>query len=208
MNFRLNKNLAELIGAFIGDGFIGKYNSHYHVEFIGNSNFDSEYFDFLSKIITDNFNVKPRIKIKENTIRMIVTYKELYFFFHNLGFNTGIKNDKVFIPTNLYRSQLNKYVIRGLFDTDGYLFIDKRKIYKNPYVRIGFSTKSKKLSDQLKLLFSQRGYELYLRIDKRYKVYNIEIYGNKQASRWLKEFGFSNNNKKNFASVAQLVERQ
>ena len=124
-----------------------------------------------------------------------------------LGFNVGVKNYRVSIPSSIYKSKLVNFVIRGIFDTDGYIFVDKRKIYKTPYVRIGVSTKSKTLYDQLKLIMLKGKYNVYTRIDKRYGIYNLEIYGNKQVKKWLKEFGFSNTKKKNYASLAQLVER-
>ncbi len=204
---KLNKELAELVGAFIGDGFIGKYDGHYHVEFAGNPKLDNDYFQYLSKIITDHFEVKPRVRFYSGAIRLLITYKEFHRFFIALGFKNGIKNNTVYIPHKLYESTLIKYAVRGLFDTDGYIYVDKRLIYKKPYARIGYSTKSKKLYDQLRLFFIKRDYNLYCRVDKRYNIFNIELYGNSQVSKWLKEFGFSNTKKRNYASVAQLVER-
>ncbi|MFH1420689.1 MAG: LAGLIDADG family homing endonuclease [Candidatus Aenigmatarchaeota archaeon] len=201
----LDSELAELIGAFIGDGFIGRYGGSYHVEFVGNIKLDRDYLMYLSNIITSHFNVKPRTVIHAGAIRLIITYKELHTFFKNIGFTDGIKNKSVSIPENLLNSDLIKHLVRGLFDTDGYLFIDRRKIYKTPYVRIGLSTKSQLLFQQMKSLLIENGYKLYTRVDRRYNIYNLEIYGNIQVTRWIKEYGFSNKNKKNLASVAQLV---
>ncbi|MBI2085280.1 MAG: hypothetical protein HYT71_02070 [Candidatus Aenigmarchaeota archaeon] len=138
----MNNELAELVGAFIGDGFIGKYDGHYHVEFAGNPRLDDDYFRYLFEIIKAHFKVNPRLKVHERALRLIITYKELYEFFKNLGFNDGVKNGTVFIPENLYRSKLVKFVIVGMFDTDGYLYIDRRSVYKEPYARIGYTTKS------------------------------------------------------------------
>ena len=207
--FQLSEELAELIGAFIGDGFIGRYgkNPGYHVEFVGSPKHDKKYYNYLSKIIIKNFNVKPRFKIHQGALRMLITYKEFYNFFEGMGFPCGLKNKTVKIPSNLYDSELVKYVIRGIFDTDGFLFLDKRTIYNEPYARIGFSTKSKKLFQQVKKLFLKRNYKIYSRVDKRADIYHIEIYGNKQIRRWISEFGFSNTDKKNYAPVAQSVER-
>jgi len=85
----LNGELAELIGVFIGDGFIGRYGSHYHVEFTGNAEYEKDYYTFLGKIITKHFNVKPRFKTVRGAIRMIVTYKQLHRFFTDLGLIMG-----------------------------------------------------------------------------------------------------------------------
>jgi hypothetical protein len=78
---KFDEELAELVGAFIGDGFIGKYSSHYHVEFTGHIKRDRNYFTFLSNIIKSHFNVMPRSRTHEGALRLLVTYKELYYFF-------------------------------------------------------------------------------------------------------------------------------
>ena len=204
---QINSELAELIGAFIGDGFIGRYgkNPSYHVEFCGNVIYDKWYLEYLSKIITKYFDVKPRFKFYRGAFRMLITYKEIHKFFRDLGFPNGIKNKSVKIPDFLYKSKSVNQIIRGLFDTDGFIFIDKRKIYKKPYARIGFCTKSKKLFLQVKNLFLKRGYKIYTRIDKRSDIHHLDIYGNSQIKTWLYEFGFSNKYKKNYAPLAQLV---
>jgi len=131
--------------------------------------------------------------------------KNIYNFFENLGFPCGAKNKTVRIPNILYNSEMVKDVIRGIFDTDGFLYLDKREIYKKPYARIGFSTKSKVLFQQVKNLFLKRKYKIYKRIDKRSDIYHLELYGNRQIRKWLLEFGFSNIEKKNYAPVAQSV---
>ncbi len=201
----LNKELAELVGAFIGDGHKSKWKNTYCIEFVGHPILDKEYIEYLSRIIKASFKVNPKIKIREKGVRMTIKYKELYFFFNNLGFKDGSKSANVVIPDVLYNSNLINHVIRGLFDTDGFVFVDKRKIYKLPYVRIGYSTKSRALHEQLIDFFVKRGYKLYTRVDKRDNSYELEIYGKKQLSRWFKEFGFSNENKKNYKMAAEIV---
>ena len=46
-------------------------------------------------------------------------------------------------------------IIRGIFDTDGGVFLDKRKIYKTKYPRIIFQTVSKPLFEQLSSILSK-----------------------------------------------------
>lgn len=77
--------------------------------------------------------------------------------------------------------------------------------YKTAYPRMGFSTKSWKLFNQIKDLFLRSDYRVYTRVDKRASVYHLEIYGKSQVRRWLLEHGMTNPKKKNIASVAQLV---
>jgi len=163
----INEELAELIGVFIGDGFIGRYGkfrNSYHVEFSGNLEYEKDYYEFLFGIIKKYFEVNPRFRIVGGTIRMIIAYKQLYEFFRDLGFRDGMKNNIVSIPEKVYKSDILNFVVKGIFDTDGFFFLDKRKIYRKPYPRMGFSTKSEKLFFQIKRLFLKSGYKVYTRV--------------------------------------------
>ena len=82
--------------------------------------------------------------------------------------------------------------IRGIFDTDGCVFLDKRKAYKKPYPRVTLQSASIDLINQLEDYLS-KDFNLYVNKSNRdgYRNY-IEIYGHKQLERFLKQIGFSN----------------
>ena len=82
--------------------------------------------------------------------------------------------------------------VRGIFDTDGCVFLDKRDPYKKPYPRITLQLSSQKLINQLENHLS-RNFKLYVNRNNRdgYRNY-IEIYGHGQLEMFLKQIGFSN----------------
>lgn len=187
-------------GSIDWDGFIGNYGDRkqqYIIQVTGDKRLDAEYFGYLTQLIKQNFNPK-NISIrnsKGNTLRLTIYSKDLYvFLIKRFAFPSGKKNDIV-IPNEILSTE--RYLIktiRGIFDTDGCVFWDKRKIYKKPYPRITLETKSKALNNQLTDYLSE-----YFRIRniKRKRVlgttYVIEIYGHLQFKKWLELIGFSNN---------------
>ena len=92
--------------------------------------------------------------------------------------------------------------IRGLFDTDGGIFFDKRKSYCKPYPRIFFNTVSKGLFSQVSDFLS-RNFKFYSSYRKENKSYGLEIYGYKNLKKWMTLVGFSNERHlRKIASVA------
>ena len=195
-NMKLNEKLCEFIGAFIGDGFIGKYGSHYMLEFTGDSRFDKEYLNEMAQIGKDLFRIKKPYfyKVKNRNVLRLKLYSKslLEFLQKRFNFNKGKKCYTVKIPVEIINSdkKLIFATIRGIFDTDGCVFFDKRKIYKNPYPRITFLTTSPDLFFQLKDFLSNY-FKLYTRKSKRRGHY-LEVYGQKQFSKWMSLIGFSN----------------
>ena len=50
----LNQNVAELVGALIGDGYIYRNNRKYQIGFVGHPITDKEYFEHLKKMVSDS----------------------------------------------------------------------------------------------------------------------------------------------------------
>ncbi len=196
-DFELNEKICEFAGAFIGDGFFNCYNNKlYQIEFAGDSRFDLDYYN--SKIIPIVKEIIPEIKPKlyfrgDNSLRVVFYSKELFCFLRDyLGFVPGKKTHTVKIPDKiLNQKEFFPSTIRGIFDTDGGVFLDKRKIYKKKYPRIVFQTVSENLYNQLKEYLLEN-FKIYHRFNEKRKVYVIEIYGHNQVEKWMSLIGFSN----------------
>jgi hypothetical protein len=196
----LNREICELIGAFIGDGYMGSYGktkSHYVIGLAGDKLLDEEYFkEYLVPLIKRNFSfVNPKLRYRpdEGTLMLRLNSKKLFGFFVELGFKPGKKSDTVKIPEIITKDQeLMNATLRGIFDTDGSIFFDKRKCYKQPYPRITLQSASIGLVGQIEKYLSAR-FKLYANKSNRdgYRNY-VEIYGYQQLERFLKEIGFSN----------------
>lgn len=202
---KLTSELAELIGAFIGDGWMSKTKRSnrndciYSIGWSGDAKLDLDYFqNVLIPIIRKYFpNVKPHIYFHSttNSINLKVYFREFYDFFESLGFQPGSKSCTVKIPEVFYKKDFLCYILRGIFDTDCCVFLDTRKCYKNPYPRIRLQMSSKSLMLQLKQYFETKGYSIYFKNIfrlNRAESFTLEIYGFKQTDRFLKEIGFSN----------------
>jgi hypothetical protein len=202
-DFRLTPGICEFVGAFIGDGFFNCYNNKlYHIEFAGDSRKDLDYYTkiIIPSIKTFIPKVRPKIlKVKtRNSIRVIFYSKELFCFLKNVfDLVPGKKSYSVTIPMNIIESgeENIRKTIRGIFDTDGGVFLDRRKAYNSYYPRIIFSTVSKGLYEQL-IDYLSKHFKLYTASRKAYgnrgQVYIIEIYGKEQLRKWMSLIGFSN----------------
>ena len=196
----LNEEICEFIGAFIGDGYLGNYGktkNQYVLGISGNQELDEDYIKtYLVPLLKRNFkNINPRLYYRkdENTLMLRINSKELYTLFLNLGFNPGKKAHNIVIPEKIFNNKkLMKYVVRGIFDTDGCIFFDKRKSYNLPYPRITLQIASIELIKQLENYLSDY-FTLYVNTSNRDGKRNcIEIYGHKQLEKFLKEIGLSN----------------
>ena len=196
MNREQEKAAAQLVGAFIGDGFMNKYSRAPIIEFSGDKTLDEEYFDnTLIPLMKKLFpNCKPHIllKKKKHTRQLRYYNHEIAHFLMDYGFNYGPKSHTVQIPTEfIVDEELLFLVLRGLFDTDGCVYLDERPQYKRPYPRISLMTVSKPLFGQVINLLEPY-FSLYLNAIASRGAYVVETYGYKNTSNWLKTIGFSN----------------
>ncbi|MFA7707609.1 MAG: LAGLIDADG family homing endonuclease [Candidatus Pacearchaeota archaeon] len=199
INFDLSKELCEVIGAFIGDGFFNCYkNKLYQIEFAGDSRKDLDYYTqtIIPTIKLFVPSIKPHIYYvkNKNSIRVVFYSKELFYFLkEGFSFTPGVKTYTIKIPEIIMNSneEFINSTIRGIFDTDGYVFLDKRKNYKNPYPRVSIQIASYPLHLQLKDYLSKY-FKLYTKELINRKIYCLDIYGHNQLNIWMSKIGFSN----------------
>ena len=190
----LTNGLAEIIGAFIGDGFTGKYGNSYIVQFTGDGNLDQDYhLNTLTPLIKElSPGSNPKLTKKDNTLRLTIYSKE----FHNLltkrfRFKKGVKVYTVNIPEEILESKNYTIInrcIRGIFDTDGYVFFDKRGSYNRPYLRIGVQMVSPELIKLLHNLLNKQGIKATITRDCR----KVQINGFNECKKFVNIIGFSN----------------
>lgn len=190
----LTAELCELIGAFIGDGFTNRYNNVHMTQFTSHSKLDRDYFFNTLKIYIKRISraSNPIIAEKDNTIRLTIYSKEFFdLLTKRFQFPAGKKTFIVTIPQEIIKSndsRLMNSCLRGIFDTDGCVFMDRRKKDTQPYIRISLNMKSKNLIRQVNSLLLQQG------INSTYTNNNdrIQINGVRNCRKFLKLVGFSN----------------
>jgi hypothetical protein len=77
-----------------------------------------------------------------------------------------------------------------MFNTDGGVGLDKRTIYKKPYIRVNYTSASPKLIEQLHTLLLN--FHIPHSVNKRDNAQSVQINGEKNVKRFLKNIGFSN----------------
>lgn len=98
----------------------------------------------------------------------------------------GLKYDSIKISKIILNLPwaIKKFVLRGLFDTDGCIFARKDEGYRLPHISI--SSKSKSFREQICNVLREEGYPAYVNNS------NVRIKGIKNVKRWFSDIGSSN----------------
>jgi len=191
-NMPLSVELCEFIGALIGDGFTNNYGCRYITEYCGDNRFDKDYYDrFIIPFAKKQFKANARIRYRDNAMWINFRSKCLHeMLINRFSIPAGVKFDKVMIPDEIIDStpELISSTIRGIFDTDGCVFFDKRKIYKEPYIRIALQLENPPLIRQVYRELLKLGVKAHLLKDNR----RIQINGKEAVKEYLEKVGFSN----------------
>ncbi len=170
MNKKINREIAEILGAFIGDGWLESSLNGLYIT--GDKVEDRQYYDsFLAPLFSKQFSpVKPKEFsywnvygigcYKRSTIRKCL----------ETGFQPGAKALNASIPVEIFKSnddQILKALIRGIFDADGCFWCEKsraktsiewkRTYHHHPEFQIGSC--SRRLLEQIKELLDKFGIE-------------------------------------------------
>lgn len=203
---KITKELAEIVGIYIGDGYIYRKNRKYQIGFVGNPITDKEMFDNLKVLILKEWNKETKIKFRERGLRLVFNSKEICeSLIGGLGLAHGKgKCEKVFIPENILDDwNLAKYALRGIIDSDGSVFVSKKPgIEKYPTIEI--TTTSLILAEQLRNILLEQGFRV-ANIRKSFSklsklpAYRVPLHGKRNIEMWLNKIGFSNKYKENRA---------
>ncbi|MEK6856259.1 MAG: LAGLIDADG family homing endonuclease [Nanoarchaeota archaeon] len=194
INMPLSKDLCEFLGVIIGDGCTNKYKNIYQTHISGDKNLDYEYYsNRFSSICQKLFNIKPKIVIRSSGL-YINFYSKRMFEILTKRFNmpAGVKCYTVKIPSEIYKAQKDmlRFVLKGMFNTDGGVGLDKRKTYKKPYLRVNYTSTSKELISQISAALTS--FFIPHSVHSKDKSQIIQINGEKNVKKFLLEIGFSN----------------
>jgi len=204
---KINSEIAELIGAHVGDGNSYVRKSDYRLLITCNATKDKDYINFLAELFYNNFKIRPKVYVrsKNNSINLVVRSKRLHEYYTNqLKMPIG---PKVNIDIPKYILIKKEFLIgftRGLFDTDGCVSIQKSGKYEYPFISLSITSENlaKTLVDQLKTL----GFNPYICITKpKIKHYrwefSVRVKGYEQIRKW-KEI-ISSHNHRNIVKLNQ-----
>ncbi len=215
MNIPINEELAEEIGWHIGDGSMNYYKnqgrSKGFYQLRGHIEDDKQHYLERIKPFFDKI-YRVKISLREMPSTRVFGFQiwndEVVKFKESLGLPLG-KKWKLEIPKEfLTDKKLLKSCIRGIFDTDGGLYLEKKN--GKLYPRIYITTISLNLATQLTLLFNsiklRAGYWISNRHPKGRRVvsYKIEIRGVEMLHKFFKEI--EPKNPKHIAKYNRFLE--
>src|SRR3989344_4596078 len=194
----LTPDFCEFIGAFIGDGFIGKYGPSCMLQITGDATLDRHYYDI--KLIPICKSLFPNKKIcvyrrGNNTLRLTLNSKEIVTVFNErFSFPIGKKCYTVVIPDEILNStdENKAATLRGIFDTDGCYFFDKRKSYKLPYPRIALKLASPQILEQIKIILNSFGIESRITQKTEQNHRTLYVNGFEDVKLFIEKIGSSN----------------
>jgi DNA-binding transcriptional regulator WhiA len=198
-NMMINEGVAELVGALIGDGYIYRKNRKYQIGFVGSPITDKEFFEHLKKLILNEWKKEAKIKFRERGLRMVIDSKEIASFLIDelkIAHGEG-KCERVKIPEEIVRDwNLVKHTLRGIFDTDGSVFVAKKPGVEK-YPSIEMTTASLELAEQIKEILINQGFRVakiwaYRSNLQRRKVYKVPLNGKENIRKWIEKIGSSN----------------
>lgn len=197
-----SKELAEMLGILVGDGHLCTYQT----TMTTNSITDIEHAKFVSGLFKKLFKIEVPIQKNSgsNSVDVIVSSKKLADFLALMGMTKGNKiHNGLHIPEWIMEN--NKFwrpFIRGLFDTDGCVYLDRHYRGNKIYKHIGWTISSnadKLVIDIIKVLeglgfspsYRKSQHSVYLRKQAEVYRYFVEIgtHNSKHASRYKKFVG-------------------
>ena len=192
----VTEELAEETGLHIGDGSMNFYKNKGELKGLyqlrGHMTDDKKHYDQIIKKLYKNlydFDLKLR-NMPSTGVYGFQKWSNNLVYFKNkilhlpLGKKYNISVPKVF--TN--KHDLMEGVIRGIFDTDGMLYLQPK--YGRLYPRIEISTISKVLGLQLNKMINQLNIRSTVYTSKRnspqlFDVYKVSIRGCQMLDKWM-----------------------
>jgi hypothetical protein len=200
---KITPELAEEVGWHIGDGSMnfykrgnklkGFYQLRGHIEEDKN-----HYLTRIKPIFKKLFDIE--IKIREMPSTRVIGFQiwnnELIKFKEKLGLPLGKKTD-IKIPSQfLLNKKLKEAIIRGIFDTDGGIYLEKKN--HRLYPRMHITTISSELGNQILNILQELDFratkysQLYNKKYNRKRSYVLSIRGVKMFHKFIKEINPKN----------------
>ncbi len=182
-----NALVLELLGALIGDGWIGISGGRKQVCYCGNIR-QQAYAKHLQRLLHREFGIRGYMKLREkfSVFYIIINSSQIFDFFRaSFDFPIGLKEEfnTDLLPSD-WSGALN--VIRGIFDTDGGIYFDNAKNYVRPYPTIDITSHNPELLDWIAKKLAEKGFKVI-----RLK-YNVRLKTIGQVERWFNEIKPSN----------------
>ncbi|MBI2135840.1 hypothetical protein HYU06_02100 [Candidatus Woesearchaeota archaeon] len=188
--------LAEMIGILLGDGSLSlKENnpkSINRLQITLNSRDDLEYISYVKTLLHELLGIQPHLKFRknENAADLRIYRKEIInFLIKNIGLKLSPKWERAVIPAKFLENNLDTYVIRGYFDTDGSLVTTNNN--GTIYPRLEMKVCPSPMQNQFIQILKKYNFKFGVYNIGKGKV-RIQLNGKEQLKKWLCIIGSSN----------------
>ncbi len=195
----MNEEIAELIGAILGDGCLSTYwdecnkRQRYDIVFTGHTHDYKYYTQNIIPTIRKNFGIKGYLRLRkdDNTTRYAISSKRVFEYFKKFKIPIGKKGPFLKIPKEiLQKRNLKIACIRGIFDTDGTIYSRYSKAYSNhpkkyDYGVIQFTSISRPLITQIHGTLKSIGIKPY-KISVRQRSFATGITDQKEIIKFFR----------------------
>ena len=158
----ISEELAEEVGWHIGDGSMNFYSNRGKSKGIyqlrGHIEDDREhYIKRIKPLFKSLYDIEISLREMPSTrvFGFQVWSDELVKFKQELGLPLGFKRDIKIPPAFISSEKLKAAVLRGIFDTDGGIYLEKKN--NKLYPRMEIKTISSSLANQLRDIFNELG---------------------------------------------------
>lgn len=182
--------LAEFMGIIAGDGHLARYQ----VLMTTNSTTDIEHAHFVGDLGMWLFGVRPKISSRKTRKAMTVVFssKAMVDFLQSEGLVIGnkIQQHLRVPPWIMNEPRYQIAFMRGVFDTDGGIFLDKHRIKHKIYAHLGwqFTSAIPEFRSDIVTILRQNGY----RFSYSSKRVNIQMRRAADIAKYFDEVGTDN----------------
>jgi len=154
--------LAEFVGIMLGDGCICS-DHQATISFDGEK--DGKYAVYLQKLVQTLFGISSAMRIdrKRNSANVVISSTALIEFLHKIGMQSGSKVlNQVDVPKWIFnRKKYQIGCLRGLFDTDGCVYLHKYIVGSKEYsyVKMSFRNYSIPLLNSIKKMLEYLSFQ-------------------------------------------------
>jgi intein/homing endonuclease len=207
---KITLDLAEEIGLHVGDGSMNFYSNKGIFQLRGHIEDDKEhYLNRIKKLYKSLYNLDINIReMKSTGVIGFQVWSDALVDFKSkiIGLPLGWKNN-ITIPKIINNKELFFAFMRGLFDTDGCLYIENKR--GKPYPRIEIGTASENLCLQIVDLSKKYGlrssYYKYERKEANWKtLHKVAFNGFYNLDKWKELIG--SNNPKHIRKLGILLK--
>jgi len=182
---KMTSELAEEIGVHLGDGCLSKNRNYFSVK---TNKREEKYMLYLFKLYKKIYNLDLKLMKLPSVVGFEVYSKALCEFKNKiLGLPYGEKIHRIEVPKailNTKNKDIYRALIRGLFDTDGCICINKKN--GKDYPIISLCVLSEKLILQVSKMLERLGYITF------HNKQSINLNGIVMFKKWVEEIGSSN----------------